>query len=560
MNPANVAILYPPAAVCSNHLSDYICSDNHSAPQANLSSYSWSQYQNAALPAPEDTAIGLTDVHGHWAEDFISDLQRRGIVRGFPDGTFRPEAPMTEAQLASLLVKAFSHLPLSDRRQLPDYPPPPPGGESQELPAHWATTAMLAAAQMGFFPPSQLSNPNQLISRLDVVVALVKGLNLKAPPGGTTVDFDDAAEIPADARESFAAAIASGLIIINPQERFLHPQQTATRADVAAFLYQALRVKEGLVMSATSPLGHTEIPISPDAADVGDSKWGGQNMAPEPPAPEFSDPESLVSPNGVTRRISIVSPSGSTPELPRQRGRVPLWNRHSFPSYSGPEYSQGAMATMVAPSLVEPPAQNLPTQDRSQVTPEAENLAVRVIDGLESLRFKMQPEESEHLDNIPALQLPPLGAANIYLPEEMPAFNGYIWPTTGTLTSGYGWRWGRMHYGIDIAGPIGTPIFAAAAGVVTYADWSDGYGYLVEIQHADGSLTLYAHNSRILVQEGELVDQGQQLSEMGSTGRSTGPHLHFEIHQPDSGPVNPLALLPGEPPSYASGVWGQGGR
>lgn len=542
MNPLNVAILYPPAAVCSNHLSDYVCSDSHSDPQANLSSQSWSQYQSAAVPAPEDTASGLTDVHGHWAEDFISELQRRGIVRGFPDGTFRPEAPMTEAQLASLLVKAFSHLPLDDRRQLPDYPPPPPAGESQELPAHWATTAMLAATQMGFFPPSQLGNPNQLISRLDVVVALVKGLDLKAPAmaGDTTVYFDDTAEIPDDARESFAAAIASGLIPINPQERFFHPQQIATRADVAAFLYQALRIKEGLVMGVTG--------LSPDAADTGDRAWPGERMAPEPPAPEFSHPESLFSP-----------PSGSTPELPR--GRIPVWNGHSFGSYSGLEDSQETMATatMVAPSIVEPPPQNLPTQDRS-VTEGAETLAVRVIDGLESLRFKMQREESGHLDNIPPPQLPPLGAANIYLPEEMPAFSGYIWPTTGTFTSGYGWRWGRMHYGIDIAGPIGTPIFAAAGGVITYADWSDGYGYLIEIQHADGSLTRYAHNSRILIREGDVVDQGQQISEMGSTGRSTGPHLHFEIHQPDSGPVNPLALLPGEPPSYASGVWGQGGR
>jgi murein DD-endopeptidase MepM/ murein hydrolase activator NlpD len=102
-----------------------------------------------------------------------------------------------------------------------------------------------------------------------------------------------------------------------------------------------------------------------------------------------------------------------------------------------------------------------------------------------------------------------------------------------------------MHRGIDIAAPTGTPIFAAAPGVVVYARWnSGGYGNLVDIRHADGSLTRYGHNSRILVQEGQVVEQGQHISAMGSTGFSTGPHLHFEIHPPGRGAVNPMAFLP----------------
>ncbi len=122
---------------------------------------------------------------------------------------------------------------------------------------------------------------------------------------------------------------------------------------------------------------------------------------------------------------------------------------------------------------------------------------------------------------------------------------GFIWPARGVLTSGYGRRWGRMHRGIDIAGPIGTPIMAAASGEVINAGWnSGGYGNLVKIRHADGSVTLYAHNSRILVRTGQLVTQGQQISEMGSTGRSTGPHLHFEIRPNGSTAVNPIAFLP----------------
>lgn len=140
--------------------------------------------------------------------------------------------------------------------------------------------------------------------------------------------------------------------------------------------------------------------------------------------------------------------------------------------------------------------------------------------------------------------LPPLAAADRYLPENAASFKGYIWPAKGVLTSGYGWRWGRMHRGIDIAAPVGTPIVAAAPGVVITAGWNDGgYGNLVEIKHPDGSITLYAHNNRILVRSGQQVDQGQQIAEMGSTGYSTGPHSHFEIHAAGQGAVNPMTYL-----------------
>ncbi|MFM5899159.1 MAG: peptidoglycan DD-metalloendopeptidase family protein, partial [Dolichospermum sp.] len=150
--------------------------------------------------------------------------------------------------------------------------------------------------------------------------------------------------------------------------------------------------------------------------------------------------------------------------------------------------------------------------------------------------------------------LPPLAAVDIYLPkttEENPNFPSdsttttYMWPAKGVLTSGYGWRWGRMHRGIDIANSVGTPIYASSAGVVEKAGWnSGGYGNLVDIRHDDGSLTRYGHNSRILVQAGQRVQQGQTIAAMGSTGFSTGPHIHFEVHPAGKGAVNPIAFLP----------------
>lgn len=142
-------------------------------------------------------------------------------------------------------------------------------------------------------------------------------------------------------------------------------------------------------------------------------------------------------------------------------------------------------------------------------------------------------------------ELPPLAPIDTYLPSEnLPSHQRYIWPTKGVLTSGYGRRWGRMHRGIDVAAPIGTPVVAAAVGVVVHAGWnSGGYGNLVNVLHPDGSLTRYAHNKKLLVRPGQAISQGQQIAEMGSTGRSTGPHLHFEIHSPGRGAVNPMFYL-----------------
>jgi len=142
-------------------------------------------------------------------------------------------------------------------------------------------------------------------------------------------------------------------------------------------------------------------------------------------------------------------------------------------------------------------------------------------------------------------ELPPLSDPEHHLPGTTMPMDGYLWPARGLLTSGYGWRWGRMHRGIDVAAPVGTPIVAAAPGVVEFSGWnSGGYGNMVDIRHPDGNKTRYAHNSRNLVRVGQKVNQGDQIAAMGSTGYSTGPHVHFEIHVPSQGAVNPTAMLP----------------
>jgi len=119
---------------------------------------------------------------------------------------------------------------------------------------------------------------------------------------------------------------------------------------------------------------------------------------------------------------------------------------------------------------------------------------------------------------------------------------GFIWPVDGVVVSGFGMRWGRMHEGIDISASSGTPIRAAAAGTVIHAGWLGGYGNLVVVDHGDGLATAYAHASVIVVVVGQQVSQGETVSLVGSTGNSSGPHLHFEVRV-NGDAVDPLFYL-----------------
>ena len=117
------------------------------------------------------------------------------------------------------------------------------------------------------------------------------------------------------------------------------------------------------------------------------------------------------------------------------------------------------------------------------------------------------------------------------------------WPTSGSTTSAFGERWGRLHAGLDIANDVGTAIRAARGGTVILAGWNGGYGNSVVIDHGGGLSTLYAHASRVRTSEGQSVSQGDLIADMGSTGNSTGSHLHFETRV-NGNPRNPAEYLP----------------
>lgn len=119
----------------------------------------------------------------------------------------------------------------------------------------------------------------------------------------------------------------------------------------------------------------------------------------------------------------------------------------------------------------------------------------------------------------------------------------FVLPTHGIFTSGFGYRWGALHAGIDLAAPIGTPIYAASDGVVVDAGPTAGYGAWVKIRHADGTVTLYGHVNTWDVQIGQRVFAGDQIATVGNRGNSTGPHCHFEVLLGGTNRVDPVPWL-----------------
>ncbi len=524
---------------------------------------------NPSLRAGLVQQMPLTDVEGHWAREFIEVLQTKGIILGFPDGSFRPDVAMTRAEFAAVLQRAFpDHNPTDKEPWSSDSE-----GSFADVPEdYWAQTAIAVASEMGFLGgyPNQAFEPNQPIPRLQVLVALVNGLNLKAPRetlGNLEAYFPSAASIPTYAQDPLAGAI---LLLENlqqhgqesggttPNDWFSAPDRIATRGEVAAFIYQALAMVEAEPSPVEVPTLSRDESVTPN----GESLEITASLFPSLPAESvvMLFPQSPQNQEGLDDRPENYYPSD----------RPAVEAKFSLPSNSWGIGGEGlAMTAASLEPFEDLDSQAVPTDrrmrmsDRFQPTTEPlesttalfppRSVAVEQSEAsieplensislrLETLRGRIQSTPS------PVPELPPLEAAGSYLPEPTELFQGYLWPARGVFTSGFGIRWGRMHKGIDIAGPIGTPIMAAATGIVSFAGWnSGGYGNLVEIEHPDGSLTRYAHNHRILVSVGQEVIQGQLIAEMGSTGNSTGPHLHFELYPPGTDAADPLAYLPGD--------------
>ncbi len=141
-----------------------------------------------------------------------------------------------------------------------------------------------------------------------------------------------------------------------------------------------------------------------------------------------------------------------------------------------------------------------------------------------------------------------LGIENMARNTDQLATKPSIWPTSGEVTSGFGWRnspmggGSELHPGMDIANSMGAPVVAAADGLVIQSGSAGGYGNIVQIDHGNGISTIYGHNSRIIVSVGQNVRKGQVVSYVGSTGKSTGPHLHYEVRV-NGNAVDPIGYM-----------------
>ncbi|WP_199248191.1 family 10 glycosylhydrolase [[Phormidium] sp. ETS-05] len=180
-------------------------------------------------------AVALSDIKAHWAEAAITELARMGVVAGYPDGSFRPNASLTRTEFAVILTKAFPNLP--KKRS---------GGNFVDvLPNFWAAGAIRTAFETGFmagYPGGKFGVQDKIL-RLHVLLALASGLSLtRVPWPNVTLNraFTDAAEIPGYAREAIAAAVAAGLVVSYPDGRNFHPNWWATRAEVVAMLCRSL--------------------------------------------------------------------------------------------------------------------------------------------------------------------------------------------------------------------------------------------------------------------------------------------------------------------------------
>lgn len=198
----------------------------------------------APVVAQTQVQTQFTDVSAnHWAREFITSLAGRGVIAGFPDGTFRPDEPVTRAQYAAMVRQAFSQSSVRTATTFVDVPA-----------NYWAAAAIREADMMGFLSgyPGNIFQPDQNIPRAQVLVSLANGLNYTASSQSSVSVYQDASSIPEYAVASLAAATERRLVVNYPNVQILRPNQIATRADVAAFIYQAL-ASQNQVATVNSP-------------------------------------------------------------------------------------------------------------------------------------------------------------------------------------------------------------------------------------------------------------------------------------------------------------------
>lgn len=214
-------------------------------------------------PTPAHAQSSFSDVRGHWARDFIDVLAQRDVIAGFPDGTFQPDKPVTRAEFAAIVRRAFNQNRVRNYRGFVDVPS-----------NYWATPAIREAYETGFMSgyPGDVFRPSQQIPKVQALVSISSGLNLSASGSPSTIlsTYRDANAIPQYAVDQVAAATEKGLVVNYPNVRYLNPDETATRGDVAAYIYQAL-VNKGTIQPLASQDEAYKYIVRVNASDDDDS-------------------------------------------------------------------------------------------------------------------------------------------------------------------------------------------------------------------------------------------------------------------------------------------------
>lgn len=231
-------------------------------------------------------------------------------------------------------------------------------------------------------------------------------------------------------------------------------------------------------------------------------------------------------------------------DAPRHRTESGLRGGAVAAAAAGAVLFAGYQAAVPAPAQAQPAA-----DQRGIVTHEAlKSVAVDVRTALETAAGDAR---------VAAAAEDVAGSLGSALPSSLSGARAVV-PAPGRLTSGFGPRWGTTHYGIDIAGDIGTPIFAAADGTVTDTGPASGFGCWVRIAHDDGTETVYGHINRSLVEPGQRVPAGQPIATIGERGDATGPHLHFETWDAAGDRIDPEAWLAQRGAALGEGIPGLG--
>ncbi|NJO40480.1 MAG: LysM peptidoglycan-binding domain-containing protein [Cyanobacteria bacterium RU_5_0] len=452
----------------------------------------------------------------------------------------------------------------SDSPAQPTVPQLEPADFSQPLTYQVNPGDTIAAIARAYnIPQSLLIDANRLSDPNTIFVGQV----LTVPAAQPTNQTDSSVTVPSSATivatnfgtEQFVPESSTSSVVPNLSQT---GPQTVNAVTVPTVPSAPVLESQTILPTVVSPESVGVVPSQPEAQSV----EVAQSIAvasPDPAPPAVDSPaqtdlepeSSSLESDSTPRYNSYVENLLSELRAMRQRNRQDTTVNPQPPAPLATVSSPASPTNPTGEFAVNPQFSRVPNSGGQTTALQVSSPESQVADNTQSDAVAVAPLGSESYDpllqpltgRMVAPELPPLPGADTFLPEGSEIFNGYIWPTRGILTSGYGWRWGRMHQGIDIASDIGTPVHTAANGVVEYAGWnSGGYGNMVEVRHADGSMTRYAHLNAIYVEAGQNVDQGEQVGEMGSTGYSTGPHLHFEVHLPDVGTVNPISYLPAE--------------